>query len=387
MSFSDIAINYADIPQSELNIDVRTRTNLFAWNGQFSPQFVEAVLTKYAKEGDLVLDPYLGSGTVLYECARKGISAYGIELNVSAYSMAKIYELSCMGVLERNQLIDEVEQIIRYACDKEDYLGIIVNQSINNNNQRVKEVLSTLIIIMDIYNKEMSIELLSSKWNSLKEIILELPETTQMIRAENGDSRRIPLCDNCVDLILTSPPYINVFNYHQKYRASVEKLGYDVLDIAKSEIGANRKHRGNRLYTVIQYCIDIALSLKEAKKVCKSNARMIYVVGRESTVLGYTFCNSELVYNLGTQILGFTFDIRQERVFKNRYGQTIYEDIIHFVNKKNGDISDEEIIKQAREIAIDMLKSKRGIENKNSDLLEDAILKSDKINKSEVRNA
>ena len=79
MSFSDIEINYAEITQSELNIDVRTRTNLFAWNGQFSPQFVEAELTRYAKNGDLVLDPYLGSGTVLYECARKGISAYGIE--------------------------------------------------------------------------------------------------------------------------------------------------------------------------------------------------------------------------------------------------------------------------------------------------------------------
>lgn len=33
-------------------------------------------------------------------------------------------------------------------------------------------------------------------------------------------------------LLITSPPYINVFNYHQKYRRSVEALGYDVLAIA-----------------------------------------------------------------------------------------------------------------------------------------------------------
>ena len=57
------------------------------------------------------------------------------------------------------------------------------------------------------------------------------------------------------------------------------------------------------------------------------------------------------------------------------------------MNNENHDISDEEIISQARGIAIEMLKSKRGMDNKNSDLLEDAILKSDKINKSEVRNA
>ncbi len=387
MRFNDIEINYDEIPQSELNIDIRTRTNLFAWNGQFSPQFVEAELTKYAKDGYFVLDPYLGSGTVLYECARKGISAYGVELNVSAYSMAKMYELSCLNLHERSQLVCEVEQIIQGVSNGDKYLERIVNESINNDNQRIKEILTALIIIMDIYNKEVTIELLVSKWNSLKDIILELPETQKMISAENGDSRNIALKDNCVDMILTSPPYINVFNYHQKYRASVEKLGYDVLDIARSEIGANRKHRGNRLYTVVQYCIDIALSLKEAKRVCRNDARMIYVVGRESTVLGYIFCNSELVYNLGTQIFGFDFDIRQERVFKNRYGQMIYEDIIHFVNNNKPNISDEEVIEKARIIAVEMLESKRGQDNKNSKLLEDAILKAEKIKKSEVRYA
>ena len=36
-----------------------------------------------------ILDPFAGSGTVLYECARKNISAYGIELNISAYLMSK----------------------------------------------------------------------------------------------------------------------------------------------------------------------------------------------------------------------------------------------------------------------------------------------------------
>lgn len=60
---------------------------------------------------------------------------------------------------------------------------------------------------------------------------------------------------------------------------------------------------------------------------------MIYVVGRESSVLGYSFCNSELIYNIGKEIFDLKLLLRQERVFKNRYGQMIYEDIIHFENK------------------------------------------------------
>lgn len=120
-------------------------------------------------------------------------------------------------------------------------------------------------------------------------------------------------------LLITSPPYINVFNYHQKYRRSVEALGYDVLAIAKNEFGSNRKNRGNRLLTVIQYCIDMALSFKEVIRTCRDGARMIYVVGRESNVLGYSFCNSRLIFEIATQIFEIPFLLRQERVFKNRF--------------------------------------------------------------------
>ena len=47
----------------------------------------------------------------------------------------------------------------------------------------------------------------------------------------------------------------------------------------------------------------MALAINEAMRVCKYNARLIYVVGRESNVLGIPFCNSELIYIIGTKIL------------------------------------------------------------------------------------
>ena len=42
-------------------------------------------------------------------------------------------------------------------------------------------------------------------------------------------------------LALTSPPCINVHNDHQKYRRSVETLAWDVLAVARSEIGSKRR--------------------------------------------------------------------------------------------------------------------------------------------------
>ena len=202
-----------------------------------------------------------------------------------------------------------------------------------------------------------------------------------------GDSRSLNCEDDTATLLITSPPYINVFNYHQKYRRSVEALGYDVLAIAKNEFGSNRKNRGNRLLTVIQYCIDMALSFEEAIRACKDGSRMIYIVGRESNVLGYSFCNSKLIFEIATQIFELPFLLRQERVFKNRFGQLIYEDILHFENAKTGTYpSSEEIISAARSIAVKMLFEKAQLypDSENVGFIVEAIEKSERINRSEA---
>lgn len=98
---------------------------------------------------------------------------------------------------------------------------------------------------------------------------------------------------------------------------------------SKSEIGSNRKHRGNRFLTVIQYCIDITAVLTELRRVCKPNASVIIVVGRESNVRKTRFFNGEIVARLAVHSAGYCLDTRQERVFQNRFGASIYEDILH----------------------------------------------------------
>lgn len=382
--FQDIPINRSEIEQSELNIENKTRSNLFNWNGQFSPQFIEALLNKYAEKGMVVIDPFLGSGTVLSECARKGLRAYGTELNASAYYMAKTYEVANISYEDRQKLIDSIDRSIAGIENNELILDSLI-QIINiSQNTSIKNIISTLIIVMDIYNNTITMELLTVKWKWLKQLIRDLPYSKSRIKAEQGDARKMSLPDSTADLLITSPPYINILNYHQKYRSSVEALGYDVLKLARSEFGSNRKNRGNRFLTVIQYCIDIALSIKEAIRVCKAGSRMIYVVGRESTVLGCSFCNSELIYEMAQEIFGLDLILRQERVFKNRYGTMIYEDILHFENNKDKYQVDEKIISEkAREIAVRMLKEKKPIE-KNEATLQEAIVFANKVKKSEV---
>ena len=175
--------------------------------------------------------------------------------------------------------------------------------------------------------------------------------------AFNCDARQLPIPDSSVDLVVTSPPYINVFNYHQQYRIPAEALGWDLLTVAKSEIGSNRKHRGNRFLTVIQYCLDITAVLSELSRVCKPSARAIFVVGRESTVRGSRFFNGEIVGRLAAECTSFRLDFRQERAFTNRFGHTIVEDLLHFHCRKTHKHSDLFSVSDARTVAESFLRN------------------------------
>jgi hypothetical protein len=316
---------------------------------------------EYSFSGDVVFDPFLGSGTVLDECARIGLRAYGTKINPAAYFISKIFETCNLDIEKRQGLVNSIDNDITNLSNytnPEDMLNAILTLR-NVDSNYISNVFSLIIILLDLYKNNLSQNSLVEKWKKLRIIILNLPYSNAEISVFNCDARKTPLPNNIVDLVITSPPYINVFNYHQQYRRSVEVLGYDVLNIAKSEFGSNRKNRGNRFLTVIQYCLDISLILKEILRVSKRDARCIIVVGRESSVLGVKISNSELIYNLATRIFGLEIIMRQERLFKNKFGVMIYEDILHFncqpTNDSINELDDERIIAGAKAIAKEAL--------------------------------
>ena len=355
-------LDTADIPQDALNIENKSRSNPLPWNGQFSPQLVNNLLCRYALPDSVILDPFVGSGTVLMEAGRIGMTAFGSEINPAAVAMSRVYQYVNVPLKERQTRLAEANAILgkrlpetsSLSQDQEMLKWTLADLALRDKD--FPPILANLLVLMaDFYKPGLSVGRIFDVWRKIVSLILKLPYSNRCIRAFNADARNLPLDDSSIDLVLTSPPYINVFNYHQRFRASMEALDWDLLRVARSEFGANRKHRSNRFLTVIQFCLDISQALAELERVCAKDARIIFIVGRESTVCGTRFFNGEIVSEIAHRVLGFELTLRQERVFLNRYGQEIYEDILHFSPWMCG--AREADLKKARQVTRQILEA------------------------------
>ena len=326
------------VPQRFLNIEDKSRSNIFTWRGQFSPQLIEVLLDAYCLPDSVVLDPFAGSGTVLLEAATKGLSAFGYEINPSAWAFCKLYEFSNIVPKDREGPLSE----LRHEIQKEFPIILfreaeIPPEQVEERIIRIAQVVSdkakivcnALVVLLDIYNNHITGDLVQARLTALSKLIRQLPYSKALIKADLQDARGLPLDNQAVDFVITSPPYINVFNYHQNYRRSVELLGWDLLRVARSEIGSNRANRGNRFLTVVQYCIDMANALQEIARVLKPNGRAVLIVGYESRVLGTPFYNAAMVNSIANEIDMFTTVLHQKRVFTNRFGKVIREDVLN----------------------------------------------------------
>ena len=101
-------IRNAILSRRKLDVTGKTRSNIFNWRGQFTPEFVEYILATFACSTDITFDPFCGSGTVLLESARHNLSSVGFEINPAAYAMARFVSLAKLPMSEREELVESL---------------------------------------------------------------------------------------------------------------------------------------------------------------------------------------------------------------------------------------------------------------------------------------
>ncbi len=336
------------LDRQKLDVADKTRSNIFGWRGQFTPEFVAYLLDEANEGTGLVIDPFCGSGTVLQECAIRNRAAHGFEINPAAYAMSRFFTLARLSHAERMALANRVERLFWGTTSEfvdlplfnpvEEYRGRASNlldlgREVFSRTESKSETLLALLALFEAEGCRLPNlnQAVFTALGRVKRHLLALTDSTATLEASLCDARLVHRYVRAeADLIVTSPPYINVFNYHQNHRAILELLGFDLLHVAASELGSNRKNRGNRFRTVIQYALDIEACAESFALSLKPRGQLVLVVGRESNVRGISIPNSQLVADIVTSLGGFHQEGNFERCFTNRFGACIYEDVLLF---------------------------------------------------------
>lgn len=140
-------------------------------------------------------------------------------------------------------------------------------------------------------------------------------------RSYEGDARSLPLRDGSVDLVLTSPPYLNAIDYIRCSKFSLVWMGHGVKELRRvraRSVGAEKGKdlRGDQEVADIlaamnlrpklatrqeailtRYLDDTRRSVGEVARVLAPGGRAVYVVG-ENTIRGTYVRNSVLVTRL-----------------------------------------------------------------------------------------
>lgn len=234
------------------------------------------LLLEYSHEGDIVLDPFMGSGTVLVESLLHNRFAYGIDINPLALLLSRVKTTP----VKKARLIAVAQEIIRSPCRAHYQIPTFFNIDYWFKKQVAQNLAVLLAKIEDIDDRGVksffeiafseTVRLASNTCNGefkllrkkdlanhnpnvfalFKKIafrnIAKLCETYKnppktWVKIIEKDTREsIPIEPNSVSLILTSPPYGDsktTVAYGQFSRLSLQWLGYDKVNIDRESLG------------------------------------------------------------------------------------------------------------------------------------------------------
>jgi len=362
------------------NADTQYLTHGFhPYPARMIPQISRRLIERYSEPGDVVLDPFCGSGGVLVEARLLGRNSIGVDVNPLALVLAKAKTtpinpqvLKEFWAKLKEKIGGDIQKIRFREIDLEplkipgldvDYwfkpyvakeLSIIRRHMDEVKDQdkdlyyffatcfsiTVREVSNLRANEFKIYRmplerlKRHNPNVFQTFVKHVEENILRMVEfyktacrdvTCEVLL---GDSRKLPLSDESVDLVVTSPPYGDsktTVAYGQFSKFSSLWLGLNeniVTKVDEISLGGGprrfgdlpsetlhktvkeiSKKSGERAKHTLWYFIDLYESLKQLYRVLKKGRRCCLVVGNR-TVRRVQVLTDRIIVELG-ESLGF----------------------------------------------------------------------------------
>ena len=322
-----IDLSFANVPEFQRTKHVH---RLHPYLGKFIPQLVEVFLKKFFKPGQMILDPFLGSGTTLIEANLLNMPSIGVELSEFGYLIAKVktqkydielLEKEILDILNKTKAFSKRIQLNQKALFEEwnfepteyfktwyhpraikeiyfyrslipnykyqDVLKIILSRAARSARQiphydlarpkkPVKEKYWCIKHKRYCYPIDNAIKFINRySWDTIRRIkeFDKLRTNAPMILLQ-GDARKIKLpIGREIDGIFTSPPYLGLIDYHNQHRYAFDLFNFK--EYPEAEIGSPN---GNGNDKKEKYREDIATVFKNMTNYLKPGAKIFIVV-------------------------------------------------------------------------------------------------------------
>lgn len=267
--------------------------------GKIKPGMAHWLIKILSKDGETILDPFCGIGTIPLEADLQGRIGIGVDLNPYAFFISK-------AKFDRNSMEEQIKWLDSIKID-------ISKISLDSCSPFMKKfyhpnTLKEIILLRDLFIKEKNYFLLGcllgiihghrpGHLSAVTSLVIPFdpktkPEYKQVIsrlkakikrmysdgfpiktksKALHADARKLPLDNGSVDLVISSPPYFDTLDYVNDNRLRLEFLGYDFdkKEKLKEELIQNKE----------DYLKEMRKVGLELKRVIKTKGLCVFILG------------------------------------------------------------------------------------------------------------
>jgi DNA modification methylase len=327
---------------------------LHPYPAKFVPALPRLVIQRLTEPGDLVMDPFAGSGTALVEALLQGRRAVGGDLNPVAIvtARAKTSRLTPQQLARLDDAGDKIPDRVADALSRPGDLVLPPNWEPTAGRRFrglsfwfSRDVAMELAALKTAIGDEpdeacrsvldmcLSSIIVSVSWQDsdtryvrrAKKIAQGYPTSLYLRRLAAAraaiqqlsaqarfsgevfmaDSRTADYADEqTVRLIVTSPPYPNAWSYHLYHQNRILWLDHDPWAFKDQEIGHHRAYSAAGGSGESDFKDDMQKSMEAMKRALRQDGRVVIVVG-DSIVRGAVVRNDAVVVEAGISA-GFT---------------------------------------------------------------------------------
>jgi DNA modification methylase len=269
---------------------------IYPYRGKISAVDAEGLIKQF-KPKARVLDPFCGSGTIIYEAARRGHKAIGVDANpiaeiiaagkVSMNEPLAVYILEAESIIAKAKLIKsydfkisarkhfhlesfkQIQATAKYFDGMSPYLKACFVGAIALTARGCNDYMWTSSTVGKDINPKRYIDFYEKFLQKIKKHYF--PIKVGLGKIHFGDARNLKkiLKPKSIDIVFSSPPYFDCLDYTAYYA----RIVYAFLEVNHLEVKAEL------IQQFSSYKDDMSLVMAELDRVLVPGGKVIFVVG------------------------------------------------------------------------------------------------------------